>query len=297
MRQYIVNTFSDEVFGGSPVAVCIVESWIPSRDMMKIAIQNNLPETAFIINRGIYYELRSFSPYGELHKFVNSSLAAAYIVFRFLRPELNEINFRTSKVGIVLKRKYDRISLIIPQIKLFELETSYEVEAALGIMPKRIFGGAGVFFVFENEEQVMDFNPNIDKIMELFNNEYSLPQRKNWRKHIDNLLSDDVDIFMESNEESILFSDLSFCITSISDEADCICRYFSSINYIMHGYEYPIKYETMLPYWFSEMKKNKIKIRQVDQRNALLECTNKFDTKIEISGKARLYAISDIYVE
>ena len=297
MRQYIVNTFSDEVFGGSPVAVCIVESWIPSREMMKIAVQNNLPETTFIINRGIYYELRSFSPYGELCKFVNSSIAAAYVIFRFLRPELKEISFKTSKVDIVLKKRYDKISVSIPQIKLLELETSYEVEAALGIMPKRIFGGAGGFFVFENEEEVIDFNPNIDKMMELFNSGYCLPKRKNWKKHINNLLSEDVDILMESDGKSLLFSDLSFCITSTSDETDCICRYFSLGSYTTHGYEYPTKYETMLSYWFSEMQKEKIVIRQVDQRNALVECINQFDTRIEISGRARLYAISDIYVE
>lgn len=297
MRQYIVNTFTEEVFGGSPVAVCIVESWISSSDMMKIAIQNNLPETAFIINRGIYYELRCFSPYGELYKFVNSSQAAAYVLFRFLRPELREISFKTAKVDIKVKRKYDKISVSIPQLKLLELETSYEVEEALGIMPKRIFAGAGGFFVFENEEDVINFNPDIDKIVELFNRAYSLPERKSWTRHIDDLLSDNVDMRMDLEEKCVLFSELSFCITSISEEADCISRYFSLGDYVTHGYEYPIKYETMVPYWFGELKKDKILIKQIDARDALLECKNVFDTKIEISGKARLYAISDIYVE
>lgn len=297
MRQYIVNTFSDEVFGGSPVAVCIVESWIPSRDMQKIAIQNNLPETAFIVNRGIYYELRCFSPYGEVQKFVNSSQAAAYVVFRFLKPDIDEIKFRTYKSEVIVKKRYDNIYVQIPQLKLLELEASYEVEEALGVMPKKIFGGPGGFFVFESEEQVLEFNPDIDKIVELFTTSYSLPERKSWRKHIDELLSDDV-MELEGTEERIpVFSELSFCITAPSDEADCVCRYISLGDYLTHGYEYPIRYETIMPYWFTQIKKEKIVSWQVDAKNAILECKNKKDTKIEIGGKARLYAISDIYVE
>ena len=29
MRQYVVDAFTDRVFGGNPAAVCILESWLP----------------------------------------------------------------------------------------------------------------------------------------------------------------------------------------------------------------------------------------------------------------------------
>lgn len=28
MRQYVVDAFTDRVFGGNPAAVCILESWL-----------------------------------------------------------------------------------------------------------------------------------------------------------------------------------------------------------------------------------------------------------------------------
>lgn len=297
MRQYIVNTFTDLVFGGSPVAVCIVDSWIPSRDMHNIAIQNSLPETVFILNRGIYYELRCFSPYGEVYKYVNSTQAAAYVLFRFIKSDIYEITFKTAKLDVVARKKYDNIYVEIPQLKLLELETSYEVKDALGVMPKKIFGGPGGFFVLESEEQVREFNPDVEKIIEMYKKSYGLPRRDSWTNRIDEILSDDIDDTERKEEKIPLFSELSFCITAASDNADCVCRYISIDENIYHGYEYPIKYETMMPYWFSRKKHNKIVSWQIDERDAILECINKKDTKIEVGGKAKLYAISDIYVE
>ena len=46
MRQYVVDAFTDRVFGGNPAAVCILESWLPDELMMDITRENNLSETA-----------------------------------------------------------------------------------------------------------------------------------------------------------------------------------------------------------------------------------------------------------
>lgn len=45
MRQYVVDAFTDRVFGGNPAAVCILESWLPDELMMDITRENNLSET------------------------------------------------------------------------------------------------------------------------------------------------------------------------------------------------------------------------------------------------------------
>jgi len=36
MKQYVVDAFSDRVFGGNPAAVYIMESWLPDEVLMNI---------------------------------------------------------------------------------------------------------------------------------------------------------------------------------------------------------------------------------------------------------------------
>ena len=50
MKQYIVDAFTDKPFSGNPAAICVMDDW-PSEDfMMKLAMENNLSETAHEIS-------------------------------------------------------------------------------------------------------------------------------------------------------------------------------------------------------------------------------------------------------
>ena len=46
MKQYIVDAFTNKPFAGNPAAVCVMESWPAEESMMKLAMENNLSETA-----------------------------------------------------------------------------------------------------------------------------------------------------------------------------------------------------------------------------------------------------------
>ena len=47
MKQYIVDAFTDKLFGGNPAAVCVADSFPEDKLMQDIAAENNLSETAF----------------------------------------------------------------------------------------------------------------------------------------------------------------------------------------------------------------------------------------------------------
>ena len=66
MRQYVVDAFTDRVFGGNPAAVCILESWLPDELMMDITRENNLSETAYLRKTGESWHLRWFTLNGEI---------------------------------------------------------------------------------------------------------------------------------------------------------------------------------------------------------------------------------------
>ena len=67
MRFYQVDAFAERPFEGNPAAVCIMDRWLPDDVMLKVAIENNLSETAFAVGSDGHYELRWFTPVGEIN--------------------------------------------------------------------------------------------------------------------------------------------------------------------------------------------------------------------------------------
>ena len=49
LRLYKVDAFTGKLFSGNPAAVCPLESWLEEREMLAIAAENNLSETAFFV--------------------------------------------------------------------------------------------------------------------------------------------------------------------------------------------------------------------------------------------------------
>ena len=66
MKYYIVDAFTDKLFRGNPAGVCLLESELPDRVMQKIAYENNLAETAFLLKKEDTYSLRWFTPEAEM---------------------------------------------------------------------------------------------------------------------------------------------------------------------------------------------------------------------------------------
>ena len=52
MKQYIVDAFTDKPFSGNPAAVCVTDAPLPEEFMQKLAAENNLSETAFLVREG-----------------------------------------------------------------------------------------------------------------------------------------------------------------------------------------------------------------------------------------------------
>lgn len=51
IRMFQVDAFSENLFGGNPAAVCILNKWLDESLMQKIAEENNLSETAFVVKK------------------------------------------------------------------------------------------------------------------------------------------------------------------------------------------------------------------------------------------------------
>ena len=102
---YQVDAFTNLIFKGNPAAVCPLDDWLEDRVMQAIAAENNLSETAFMIDRGRHFDLRWFTPKAEIDLAGHPTLAAAYVVFEILKPNLNQVRFETRSGTLRVERR------------------------------------------------------------------------------------------------------------------------------------------------------------------------------------------------
>lgn len=87
MKRYNVDAFTNEPFSGNPAAVCVMDRWPSEAAMKKLAMENNLSETAFIVKEPEGYHLRWFTPTTEVELCGHATLASAYVILNHYEPE------------------------------------------------------------------------------------------------------------------------------------------------------------------------------------------------------------------
>ena len=95
MKQYIVDAFTATPFSGNPAAVCVMERWPSENAMMKLALENNLSETAFIVKETSGYHFRWFTPGTEVEICGHATLASSFVILNYYESGENEGCFRT----------------------------------------------------------------------------------------------------------------------------------------------------------------------------------------------------------
>ena len=84
MKQYIVDAFTDKVFGGNQAAVCVLDEWISDSLMQNIARENNFSETAFTVKEGDKYHLRCYPEFGITPIIPKKKLCRIFSLFHYV---------------------------------------------------------------------------------------------------------------------------------------------------------------------------------------------------------------------
>ena len=167
IKQYVVDAFTDKVFKGNPAAVCILPEWIPDMLMQNIAQENNLSETAFTVKRENIYELRWFTPGGEIDLCGHATLGTAYVLFRFIEKDSGSISFQTKSGQLIVKKVNDLYEMDMPAYPLTEVPVTDEMELAIGFRPSEAWLGRDLVCVMADEQQVLQAMPNEERLKEL----------------------------------------------------------------------------------------------------------------------------------
>jgi PhzF family phenazine biosynthesis protein len=255
---YQIDAFTKEVFKGNPAAICPLENWIDAELMQKIALENNLSETAFFVKNGDVYEIRWFTPTYEIDLCGHATLAAAFVIFEILKAENEIVKFHSHKSGeLSVERKDDILILDFPSRLVSPADAPQGLIEALGKEPKEIFKARDYFLVYENEQEVATIAPDFSKLLEI-------------DAH-------------------------GFIVTAKGDSADFVSRFFAPEVGVFEDPVTGSSHCNLIPFWAEHLGKTEMFAKQISARGGELFCELKGD-RVKIGGNAVLYLKGEIFI-
>lgn len=249
---FYVDAFTDRPFHGNPAAVCLLDSWLDVGQMHKVAAENNLSATAFLLPQGKNYEIRWFTAQSELKLCGHATLASGFVVLNFLQPEFEEVQFSSQFHGILTVQKSKTLhSLSFPAFPSQPVaEIPSELTAALSRLdtrPSAIWEGNHVYMlVLEDQRAVQNMTPDFDALRGL-------------------------------HPHAVL-------ITARGEEVDFVSRYFAPGYGIAEDPATGSSHCLLAPYWSRRLGKPKLHARQLSLRGGELWCELAGDRVVLLSN-------------
>ena len=259
MKQYIVDAFTSKPFSGNPAAVCVMESWPSEESMMKLAQENNLSETAFIVKEAEGYRLRWFTPGTEVELCGHATLASSFVILNYYEPDGDVVRFNTLSGILTVKRRGGFYEMDFPTYELREIPVTHAMEQAFGVRPAKAVLGLDLVCVFDTEEQVRAMNPNQELLAQI-------------EGRIQNA-------------------------TARGKETDCVSRSFCPKLAIAEDPVCGSAHCQIADYWSRELGTRQIYAYQASKRGGYLQCEVQDGGRIAIRGEAVLVAVSEIVAE
>ena len=119
---YQIDAFTDKVFHGNPAAVCLISYWLNDELLQAIAVGNNLSETAFVMEDNDGYQLRWFTPKGEVSLCGHATLAAGFLLFELQRTNGDLVRFSSLSGELIVQRNGDMLTMDFPLLDFHNLK-------------------------------------------------------------------------------------------------------------------------------------------------------------------------------
>jgi PhzF family phenazine biosynthesis protein len=250
IRYYEVHAFSDLLFAGNPAGVCLLDEPLSDELMQKIARENNLPATAFVLDRGGSFDLRWFSPTVQLEVCGHATLATGYVLFEQVGRREQTLSFQTRAGELKIGRGDGRLVLDFPVRPVVSCDTPPLLIDSLGAQPREVLKGDDYLAVFERAEQIIALRPKLDGLAQL-------PVR-------------------------------GIIVTAPGEDCDFVSRFFAPQRGIAEDSVTGSAHCTLVPYWAARLGRKQLHARQVSWRGGELFCEDRGD-RVNIGGTAVTY--------
>ncbi len=258
MKYYIVDAFAEKMFGGNQAGVCVLEAPIDAELMQNIAIENNFSETAFLVNRSPgRYDLRWFTPGGEIDFCGHATMGSAFVVKHFLEPELAEVHFDAMCGELIVRYEGDLQVMNAPRWVGAPREIGADWEAKLGIRCLESFKTRDTVVVTDDVEKLRAMHPA------------------------------EADILSIEGDMCLI---VTAPAAGSAEDCDFVCRVFAPAGAI---YEDPVTgsaHSSLIPYWSEKLGKDHMVSHQISRRGGVLICDDLKETdRVEMAGKCVCY--------
>ncbi len=265
MRYYVVDAFASQLFKGNPAGVCILDEWPNAALMQAIAAENNLAETAFVVKRDGYYDLRWFTPEVEMDLCGHATLASAFVVANFVDANAARMDFHTRSGVLSVAKSGALYEMDFPSRKPIRTTAidSKQVAEALGAAPLELWQSRDLLVLVESEEQVRALIPDFEQLKRI------------------------PDCF------AVIVTARSDAATAKGEEVDFVSRFFAPNAGIPEDPVTGSAHSTLIPFWAERLGKNKMVAKQLSKRGGTLYC-EALGERVKIGGEAILYLTGDI---
>ena len=258
LPYYQVDAFTDRVFGGNPAGVCLLESWLPDDALQRIAAENNLSETAFVVPRGGEFELRWMTPTVEVDLCGHATLAPAFVIFTELGFTGESIRFHTQAGPLGASRAGEIITLDFPTWAAEPCANVPTVMAdALGWIPREVLKTRDYLAVFSSEDEILALKPDFAQLARL--------------------------------------DCLGVICTAPGRNCDFVSRFFAPAAGIAEDPVTGSAHCTLIPYWSHRLGKSMLHARQLSTRRGELFCEDR-GARVGIGGRCALYSRAHLEV-
>ena len=253
IQLYQVDAFAERAFAGNPAAVCPLDRPLDAGVMQKIALENNLSETAFVVPRegAGEYDLRWFTPGAEVDLCGHATLASAWVLFNRQGEKADKVSFHTRSGVLNVSRRADGMLVMdFPALPAKEVALPDGFVEAIGKTPVKYLRAVKNMAVFESEADVRAIKPDFGYIKDMAEG-YGL------------------------------------IVTAPGEGCDCASRYFAPQVGVNEDPVTGSAHCTIVPYWAKRLGKSAIHARQVSARGGDLYCCD-LGERTEIAGHAVL---------
>lgn len=257
---YQVDAFTKNIFSGNPAAVVpIGDQWPKDEVLQKIAIENNLAETAFFQQKNDRIQLRWFTPEFEVDLCGHATLATAHVIFNHLGRSASDIVFDSMSGELVVRRTGEMLQLDFPSRKPTPSKMNEALVQALSHQPVEVLKSRDYFLVFDSEAEIQSLKVN------------------------GNILDP-----LDFNKGGII-------CTAKGDDVDFVSRFFLPGASVFEDPVTGSAHCSLIPYWAEKLGKNKMKAYQLSKRKGELDCINQ-GSRVLIGGNAITYLMGEIEV-
>lgn len=165
-----IDAFASQTFEGNQACVMPLDAYLPDETLQKIAAENNVAETAFLVPAGDgVWELRWFTPAVEVPLCGHATLASGHYLYEEAGFDGAQITFRTRKSGDLFVSRLDdgRLEMDFPAQDFREVTPDAEVAAAFGKTPIRCFEGPCYVLLFDSAADIIGLDPDLERLKTL----------------------------------------------------------------------------------------------------------------------------------